>query len=122
MYPAVMARPPAVVDAFSAIGHPRRRALLTLLAAEDRPVTDLVAEVGLSQSAVSEHLAVLRTAGLVTSRRRGREHVYRLEPAPLREVDEWIASLGAFWDDRLDRLGQLLHTLDDATPNEGDDS
>ncbi|WP_120002775.1 ArsR/SmtB family transcription factor [Nesterenkonia muleiensis] len=108
-----MVRPPAVLDTFSAIGHPRRRAIMSLLATEDKVVSDLVAAVGVSQSAVSEHLAALRSVGLVTYRKRGRERLYRLDTAPLRDVTDWISTLEAFWDERFDRLGRLLETIDE---------
>lgn len=107
-----MARPPAVLDIFSAIGHPRRRAILGLLATEDRLVSDLVKELDVSQPAVSEHLATLRSVGLVQYRKRGRERPYRLDTAPLRDVTEWISTLEAFWDERIERLEQLLEATD----------
>lgn len=107
-----MARPPAVLDTFSAIGHPRRREILSLLAAEDKVVSELVDAVGVSQPAVSEHLAALRSVGLVKCSKRGRERLYRLDTAPLRDVADWISTLEAFWDERFARLGQLLETID----------
>lgn len=60
---------------------------------------------------VSEHLAALRSVGLVTSSKRGRERVYRLDTAPLRDVTDWVSTLEAFWDERFDRLGRLLQTI-----------
>lgn len=108
-----MVRPPAVLDTFSAIAHPRRRAIMGLLATEDRVVSDLVTAVGASQPAVSEHLAALRSAGLVTSRKRGRERLYRLDTAPLRDVTDWVATLEEFWDGRFARLERLLETIDE---------
>lgn len=107
-----MARPPAVVDVFSAIGHPRRREILGLLAAEDRGVAALVTELGVSQPTVSEHLALLRSVGLVESRKQGRERVYRLETRPLHDVTDWVYRLETFWDGRIERLGRLLGTME----------
>ena len=62
---------------------------------------------GLSYSAVSQHLAILREAGLVTSRRRGRQQLYRLEPGPLSEVHAWAGRYERFWRDRMKRLKNL---------------
>lgn len=108
-----MGRPPAaVLDVFSVIGHPRRREILGLLATEDRGVSALVAELGVAQATVSEHLALLRSVGLVESRKRGRERVYRLDPQPLHDVTDWIAQLETFWDSRIDRLGRLLESIE----------
>ncbi len=107
-----MTRPPAVVDVFSAIGHPRRRALVNVLADGDRKVTELVDALGVAQSTVSEHLGILRGVGLVDSKKQGRERVYSFDPRPLREVTDWIAHLEVFWDERFQRLATLLETMD----------
>lgn len=106
-----MARPPAVLDVFSAIGHPRRRAIMSALAGEGKVVSEVVEAVGVSQPTVSEHLAALRSVGLVTCTKRGRERLYRLDPAPLQDVTEWIAGLEVFWDERIDRLGRTLAAI-----------
>ncbi|MFT4030540.1 MAG: metalloregulator ArsR/SmtB family transcription factor [Protaetiibacter sp.] len=108
-----MTRPPAVVDVFSAIGHPRRRDLVGALAGSDKRVSELVDALGLAQSTVSEHLGVLRAVGLVDSRRQGREQVYRLDPTPLRDVTDWVAQLEVFWAERHQRLAILLETIDE---------
>lgn len=108
-----MPRPPATVDVFSAIGHPRRRELVGALAGGDKRVSDLVATLGLAQSTVSEHLGILRSAGLVGSRKHGRERLYRLDPAPLRDVTDWISRLENFWGERHERLALLLETIDE---------
>lgn len=112
MYRSGMARPPAVADVFSAIGHPRRRDLVSVLAEGDKRVSDLVSELGVAQSTVSEHLGVLRSAGLVESRKDGRERVYSFDPAPLRDVTDWISRLESFWGERHRRLSLLLETID----------
>lgn len=62
----------------------------------------------ISQSAFSQHLAVLRRAGLVAARKSGRQRVYAFTPTPLREVMDWITTYDRFWTDRLDRLGRYL--------------
>jgi len=95
-------------DVFHAIADSGRRAMLDRLAREDAPVGILADHAGLSYSAASQHLTVLRDAGLVQSRVRGRQRVYRLRPAPLRAVHAWSARYERFWHKSLDRLHQLL--------------
>ena len=101
---------PASVDttAFRAISHPIRRDILETLAGGERTVGDLVRRFDVTQPAVSQHLEILREAGLVSSRAAGRRRVYALDPAPLREVFDWAARFETFWSERLDRLGVVL--------------
>lgn len=113
MYDEGVTRPPAVLDVFSAIGHPRRRAIMSALAGEARVVSELVDAVGVSQPTVSEHLAQLRSVGLVSCTKRGRERLYRLETAPLRDITDWISTLEAFWDERFERLGRTLAAMEE---------
>lgn len=101
-----------MLDVFSAIGHSRRRKIMSLLSSEDRVVSDLVNALGVSQPTVSEHLATLKTAGLVDSSKRGRERLYHLDTRPLRDVTDWIATLDEFWTERINRLGHILETID----------
>jgi DNA-binding transcriptional ArsR family regulator len=93
---------------FSALAEPHRREILDLLREGERPVGDLVDRLGLSQPAVSKHLRVLRDAGLVEVRPDGQRRLYRLQPGPLAELDEWLAPFRALWGRSLDRLGQHL--------------
>lgn len=95
-------------DVFHAVSDPNRRRLLDLLAEGERAVMDLVRLFTISQPAISQHLKVLREAGLVTVRKLGRRRMYALNPDELRPVADWIAHYEKFWDDRLDRLGQYL--------------
>jgi DNA-binding transcriptional ArsR family regulator len=74
---------------FHALADPTRRALLVLLATAERPVLEMAAPFRMSQPAISQHLRVLRRAGLVSSRPAGRRRLYRIEAAPLREMLEW---------------------------------
>ena len=105
-----MSRHTATLDVFQAIADPRRRALLDQLRECERPVTELARPFGVTLSAISQHLRILRDCGLVAERRVGRDHVYRLEPARLREVEEWVARYREFWRDRLDALGEHLRS------------
>ena len=78
-------------DVFTAIAHPALRLLLDLLAAGGpRPVKDLAYPFSMSRSAISQHLRVLKDAGLVVEERAGRERHYRVEPRPLREATRWL--------------------------------
>jgi DNA-binding transcriptional ArsR family regulator len=91
-----------MATAFEVLADPRRRQLLDLLRAGERPVGELVDQLGLSQPGVSKHLRVLREAGLVTVR------WYGLCPEPLAEIDAWLAPYRAYWSDRLDALARHL--------------
>lgn len=96
------------IDVYQAIAHPVRRQILDELARGESSVNQLAAPFAMSRPAVSQHLRVLREAALVSEHRAGRERIYRLEPAPLREVRDWVTSYDRFWADRLDALGAHL--------------
>jgi DNA-binding transcriptional ArsR family regulator len=93
---------------FRAVSDPTRRALLELLSVAERSVSELVTHFEISQPAVSQHLRLLVDAGLARVRRDGRQRIYALEAAPLREVYDWAAHYQQFWDEHLLRLGQYL--------------
>ena len=80
-------------DIFAMLGEPRRRRILELLAAGERSVGELTAELGISQPSVTQHLTALRGAGLVASEKRGTSSIYTLVREPLGEVTDWIATL-----------------------------
>jgi DNA-binding transcriptional ArsR family regulator len=82
--------------------------MLDLLADGDRHVNAIAANFAMSRPAVSQHLRVLRAAGLVTEQRYGRERRYRLAPEPLAPVRDWLAHFERFWDDHFGRLKQHL--------------
>ena len=96
------------MHAFDILGDPVRRRILELLADGERTsgavCAVIQAEFGISQPAVSQHLRVLRESGLVRVRPDGRERRYALEPAPLRELDEWLEPYRDLWAQRLDAL------------------
>jgi len=102
-----------VSDAFEVVAEPSRRRILELLRADDRPVNDLVVELGLSQPAVSKHLRVLRDAGLVDVRRDAQRRIYRLVPEPLVEIDDWLTPFRQAWARRLDALEAHLDRMED---------
>jgi DNA-binding transcriptional ArsR family regulator len=93
---------------FRAISDPTRRAVLDLLAQGERNVTDLVGRFRMSQPAVSQHLRVLRQAGMVSDRRVGRERVYRLRPESMRSIANWVQSYERFWSRKLSSLRTFL--------------
>lgn len=93
---------------FRAVADPTRRAVLELLRERDRSVSELAEPFRMTQPAVSQHLRVLRNAGLVRARKDGRRRVYRLEAARLREVYDWAEHFARFWPRKLDALGGYL--------------
>ena len=93
---------------FAALADPTRRRLLELLAAGERSAGELAAEFEISRPGVSRHLRVLREAGLVRVRVEGRHRLYSVDPAPLDEVDAWLAGWRGFWAQRLDALDTEL--------------
>lgn len=95
---------PPTRDVFRAVADPERRHMLDLLAERDLAVGELATSFVMTLPAVSQHLKVLREAGLVRSRREGRQHVYTLVPGPLKEVADWVDVYARFWRRRLDRL------------------
>ena len=99
-------------DVFAALGNPTRRDLLELLRAGPQPVKALAERFELGRPAISEHLKVLRDAGLVVEERRGRENHYHLDAAPLRAVSEWLGPYERFWRRRHAKLRQLLDEED----------
>jgi DNA-binding transcriptional ArsR family regulator len=105
---------PAVADdIFKAVADPTRRAIFEHLAeGGEQTVHALTDRAGVSQPAVSKHLAILKTARLVRDRREGRETHYSAQPAALKPMIDWMSHYGAFWRDRFDRLESLLKRMD----------
>ena len=96
---------------FGALADPTRRAILARLAEGDLAVRDLAAPFPMSQPAISRHLKVLETAGLITRSRRATARLSHLEPEPLREATSWLARYQALWDHRFDQLDAVLAKL-----------
>ena len=97
---------------FEVLAEESRRRILDLLAEEERPVGELVALLSLSQPAVSKHLKVLREAGLVRSRTDAQRRIYRVDPEPLRVVDEWLAPYRRQWERQLNALERHLEIME----------
>ncbi len=113
-----MARAATTTDAFNAVAEPRRRQILDLLAGGERPVNDLVDELGLAQPQVSKHLRVLREVGLVQVREAGRQRLYRVNDKPLKPIHDWLARYQRTWNERFEALDEVLKDL---KTEEGDD-
>jgi DNA-binding transcriptional ArsR family regulator len=96
------------MHAFDVLGDPVRRRILELLAAGEHASGEVVAvvqhEFGITQSAVSQHLKVLRESGFATVRVDGARRLYAVNTEPLKEVDAWLDRFRAFWTPRLDAL------------------
>jgi DNA-binding transcriptional ArsR family regulator len=108
-----VARAATTTDAFNAVAEPRRRQILDILAAGERPVNDLVAALGLAQPLVSRHLRVLREVGLVRVREEGRQRLYRLDGGPLQPIHEWVGGFAWTWERRFERMDEVLRELED---------
>src|ERR687888_988757 len=95
----------------SALGDGTRRAILSRLAAGDRPVGELAEPFAVTRPAISKHLRVLERAGLVRRTREGRLSRCRLDPKPLAAAAGWLEHYRRFWEQRLGRLDAYLQRL-----------
>src|SRR5438067_6251260 len=96
---------------FEVLAEPNRRRILDLLRADERAVGDLVERLAISQPAVSKHLRVLRDAGLVDVRTDAQRRLYRVNVAPLRAVEDWLAPYREMWPAHLDALEAHLEQM-----------
>jgi DNA-binding transcriptional ArsR family regulator len=99
-----------VSDVFDALGDPTRRHIVESLSQGEASATQLAADLPVTRQAVSKHLSALREAGLVESRRQGRETLYRVNADPLDAAAAWIVRVGGQWDARLERLRTLVES------------
>ncbi|TML44014.1 MAG: helix-turn-helix transcriptional regulator [Actinobacteria bacterium] len=106
-----MARSSTTSDVFNAVAEARRREILDTLIAGEKAVGTIVNDLSLSQPQVSKHLRVLSEVGLVRCRPEGRRRLYRLEPARLGPLHEWLAKYEQTWNERLDRMDDYLKEL-----------
>jgi DNA-binding transcriptional ArsR family regulator len=98
---------------FAALADPTRRAILSRLALGQATVTELAAPFDKSLPAISRHLRVLRTAGLIEQGRDAQWRPCRLQPAPLQGVDDWLEPYRRTWEERYERLDAYLNSLQD---------
>ena len=96
------------MDRFAALGDPTRRTIVELLSEADRRAGDISGHFDTSAPAISQHLKILREAGLIRVEPHGRERVYSLDPNGLAAMEAWAREMRARWNDRFDRLGVLL--------------
>jgi DNA-binding transcriptional ArsR family regulator len=96
---------------FAALADPTRRAILARLASGEATVTALAEPFDMSLPAISKHLKVLERAGLIARSREAQWRPCRLQPAPLKDVSEWVEHYRGIWERRLDRLDDYLHEL-----------
>jgi DNA-binding transcriptional ArsR family regulator len=104
----------AVQDAlFRTLADPTRRAIFERLCREgERTVAALTTQAGVSQPAVSKHLAVLKQAGLVRDRHEGRQTHYTAQIGALAPLIDWTSQMAGFWESRFDHLEDLLNRMD----------
>jgi len=108
-------------DVFNAVAEPQRRAILALLAPEERSVGDLVDALRLAQPSVSKHLRVLRDVGLVRARRDGRQILYRTNSGAIRPLHEWAGTFERFWGQQLRRIKERAELSNLSAPRDRDE-
>ena len=104
------------MQSLSALADPTRRRIVELLARGDRTAGELAENFDMSAPAISQHLNVLRAAGLVTTRVAGQSRIQSLNPAGLDELDAWLRRTREFWSHRLDALERELRADDARKP------
>lgn len=98
-----------VRDVYDAVADPTRRKILRMLAeVEELPLYEITVHFQMGRTAVSKHLAILKDADLVFARKVGRETRYRLNPTPLKEIQDWVSFYEGFWKERIAKLNLLL--------------
>ncbi|MEH7884364.1 metalloregulator ArsR/SmtB family transcription factor [Bacillus sp. JJ1609] len=97
-------------DVFQAIADPTRRQILKLLADKEMPIASITESFPITRTAVNKHLFVLSEAGLVSSRRIGRETRFSLQPEPLQELKEWLSFFELYWDNKLISLKNFVES------------
>ncbi|MET3902256.1 metalloregulator ArsR/SmtB family transcription factor [Paenarthrobacter sp. 4246] len=96
------------IDVFGALANPSRRTILDNLLGGPLTAGELTGNLELSRSSASEHLSVLKEAGLIREERKGRQRIYHLEARGLQEVNGWLNSYEQYWNRRLGALSDLL--------------
>lgn len=105
------ARADALSQTFAALADPTRRAILQRLAAGEAVVKDLALPFEMSSPAVSKHLRVLERAGLIEQGRQAQWRPRRLRAQPLAAASDWLEAYRPFWEERFERMDELLHEL-----------
>jgi DNA-binding transcriptional ArsR family regulator len=99
-------------EVFRVLADPTRRAVFERVLAREMSVSELKAGFPISQPAISQHLAALRSVGLVTERREGRHAYYRGDPAGLAPLLDWVDRYRTFWPERVEKLKDVLKGMD----------
>ncbi len=95
-------------DVFQAIADPTRRNILQLLAASDRPISNISEHFAISRTAVVKHLKILEQAELISAEKKGREKIYTLHSERLKEIEDWLQYFHLFWDNKLVQLQRMV--------------
>lgn len=98
------------IDTFETLADPSRRRIIAALRTGERPVGEIVGEVGIHQSGVSRHLRILQESGFVSVRPEGQRRLYALKAEPFRELETWLKDYRQVWEERLDRFDAALET------------
>lgn len=98
---------------FHALGDPTRRSIIDALVARPASVSNLALPLGITLTAVMQHLEILEQAGLVHTEKLGRVRVCRLEPVGFGALEQWIREHRTAWEQKLDRLGDFLSEEDE---------
>jgi DNA-binding transcriptional ArsR family regulator len=106
-----MARTPTTHDPFNAVAEPKRRQVLAILGTEELSVNEIVERLGWNQPMVSKHLGVLKQVGLVSERRLGRQRLYKVDAEQLKPIFDWVTPFEKIWNERFDRLDQVLEDM-----------
>jgi DNA-binding transcriptional ArsR family regulator len=106
-----MARTRTTHDPFNAVAEPKRRQVLAVLGTEELSVNEIVERLGWNQPMVSKHLGVLKQVGLVTERRVGRQRLYQVNAERLKPIFDWVTPFEKIWNERFDRLDNLLQDM-----------
>lgn len=100
-------------DVFQAVADPTRRKILKLLADREMPIASISEKFPITRTAINKHLFVLSEAGLVSSKKIGRETRYKLQPDPLQELQEWLSFFEIYWDNKLSALKNFVESEDE---------
>lgn len=103
-----MARIRTTHDPFNAVAEPKRREILEVLRQAERSVNEIVELLGWPQPMVSKHLTVLKTVGLVSERREGRQRLYRADMTKLKPIYDWVTPFERYWSESYNRLDDVL--------------
>ncbi len=98
-------------DVFFALSHPIRRKILEQLSENDLSVAEVSEPLSETPSQMTKHIHILERAGILSRHKEGRTHRLRMEPAPLKEVMEWVARYERFWNQKFDALEEYLHSI-----------